>query len=267
MDRKPVNRQIIRDLIPSILLVLSIGLFYFLDQEWNLNAYRWGIFPREIAGLPGILLAPFIHGDSSHLFNNMIPTFVLSFYLFHLYRRIAFPVLSYVWLFTGVWVWVAARDSYHIGMSGVIYGLFGFLFLSGFLRKNYRLTGLSLLIVFLYGSMIWGIFPSEDRISWESHLFGLLAGLSLAVYYRRVGEQPKKYPWEILGPDTYLEQAEARFGKYYWHPAKRASWLREQQAKREREDRTRDSTGDHPQVRYYFRPGAPSDRGDEESRE
>ena len=102
-----------------------------------------------------------------------------------------------IWLFTGFWVWLGARSEAHIGASGLIYGLVCFLFLSGILRKDTRLLAVSLLVTFLYGSLVWGILPVNQGISWESHLFGSVAGLFCAVYYRHEGPQRQKSQWEI----------------------------------------------------------------------
>ena len=102
-----------------------------------------------------------------------------------------------IWLFTGFWVWLAARDSAHIGASGIIYGLVCFLFFSGILRKDKRLLSVSMLVTFLYGSMVWGILPIDQTVSWESHLFGSIAGIFCAVYYRKLGPEQPKPQWEI----------------------------------------------------------------------
>jgi hypothetical protein len=102
-----------------------------------------------------------------------------------------------IWLFTGFWVWLLARESAHIGASGLIYGLVCFLFFSGILRKDTRLMAVSLLVTFLYGSMVWGILPIDQSISWESHLFGSVAGFFCAIYFRHEGPQRPKAQWEI----------------------------------------------------------------------
>lgn len=97
----------------------------------------------------------------------------------------------------GIWVWVGGRSGYHIGASGLVYGLASFLFFSGVIRNDIRLLAISLLVVFLYGSMIWGIFPIFPQVSWESHMLGGISGLVLAIYYRKYGPQKKVYEWEL----------------------------------------------------------------------
>src|SRR5690606_142564 len=157
-----------------------------------------------------ILLSPFLHSPSdwNHIINNSLPIFVLSWALFYFYREIAFSILGIIWITMGTCVWLSANpESYHIGISGVIYGLAGFLFFSGVFRRNKHLLALSLLVVFEYGGMIWGIFPLQERVSWESHLWGAVVGTILAYYYREDGPKQKKYQWEIeeeLGLDEEI---------------------------------------------------------------
>lgn len=240
------------DAVPSLLFVALIWGIYGIGEWMDLRLFQYGLYPRRWEGLIGIFTSPFIHGSVEHVFNNSVPLLVLGFYLFHLYPKLAWKVIIFSVIFEGVWTWISARDSYHIGASGVVYAFFGFLSLSGLLRKNYRLTGLSLLVVFLYGSMVWGVLPIKDGVSFESHLWGLVAGFSLAVYYRKVGEQPRKYTWDIVGQEAYVDEAEAKFGKYYWDPVKREQWLKEQEAlELERQNQERSLVP--PKVVYFFR--------------
>jgi len=184
-----------------LLILLVIWSVHFLNLRFlNLHFLTYGIFPREIEGLKGILFSPFIHStkDFSHIFNNSVPLVVLTWLLRVSYRKLFFKVLIFIWLVSGAWVWIAARGgSYHIGASGIIYGLAFFLFFSGVFRKNMQLMGVSLIVSFLYGSMIWGIFPSEESISFEAHLFGALAGLVLAFYYKKEYAEPEKYNLKV----------------------------------------------------------------------
>jgi membrane associated rhomboid family serine protease len=126
--------------------------------------------------------------------------------LFYFYKEIAWPVLLFLYLLTGIWVWALARGTAaHIGASGIIYGMASFLFFSGIIRREAPLMVITLLVTFLYGGLIWGIFPQffpAQRISWESHLMGLLAGIVLAIYFRKSGPQRKKYEWEDEDSDN-----------------------------------------------------------------
>ena len=197
--------------IPLYLVVFLWLVFWFeVKNGYNFNTY--GIYPRNFYGLKGILFSPFIHGDVKHLYHNSAPLFVLLFSLFYFYRGIAWKVFLYGALLTGMLTWIIGRKSYHIGASGVIYFLFSFIFLSGILRKNYRLVAVSLMIIFLYGSMVWYVFPVKESISWEGHLSGFVIGIIFAVFYRRVGPQKLEYDWEkeTYEPDEFDRLFEER---------------------------------------------------------
>lgn len=182
-----------------IMLLLLMWTSYLADYELGLDLYEWGVKPRDWNGLRGVLFMPLIHSqnDFNHILNNSAPVFVLLASLVYFYRKIAFKVFALVWIFTGLFTWLVARDSYHIGMSGVIYGLVGFLFMSGALRNYRPLMGVSLFVVFLYGSLIWGIFPMQAHVSWEGHLFGLGTGIILSFLFRKQGPQSPKYQYEV----------------------------------------------------------------------
>lgn len=180
------RKRILRAAVLPALVVLLLWVVFLLDHGLQLELYRYGILPRSWAGLPGILLSPFIHGDAEHVFNNSVPIFFLGWSLIYFYPRKAGSVVLVSWLASGIWVWISARGNYHVGASGVVYGLATFLFVSGMLRKQRTLMALSMLVVFLYGSMVWGVFPIVPRVSWESHLWGALSGVLMAILYRNV---------------------------------------------------------------------------------
>lgn len=170
-----------------------------INLGFQLDLYQFGIYPLHAKGLIGILAAPFIHSteDFGHIFNNSVPAFILTWLLFYNYRTIATQVFIIIYFLTGIGMWFLARESYHIGMSGVIYGLTSFLVFSGFFRKNMRVAAVSLFVIFLYGSMVWGIFPTSVHISWEGHALGFFSGIIVAVLYKHSGPQPKKLMYEI----------------------------------------------------------------------
>lgn len=171
-------------------LLIAFAYLVFGNGE---EVAAFGIEPRHWSGLKGILLAPFIHGDYKHLFSNLLPLAVLGSIVFTTYKEISVRVFALVYLLTGIWTWMFARDSYHIGASGVVYGLWSFVLLSGFLRKKKELVVMSFLIAFLYGSMFWGLFPIQKGVSFESHISGMLAGILCAIFYLRQGPQERKY--------------------------------------------------------------------------
>ena len=176
--------------------VLFLWIIFWVEVKFGYNFNKYGIYPRSLKGLRGILFSPFIHGDIKHLYHNSIPLFVLLFSLYYFYRRIAFKVFAYGTLLTGLLTWIIARESFHIGASGIIYMLFSFIFFSGIIRKNYRLIAVSLMVIFLYGSMVWYLLPVKEDISWEGHVSGFIVGILFAFYFRKTGPQKFKYEWE-----------------------------------------------------------------------
>jgi len=166
------------------------------------------------SGLRGIFLSPLIHGSVEHLYNNTIPLAVLMAALFYFYRNIALRVLLIGILVSGFFTWVIGRPSYHIGASGVIYFLASFMFFKGIFTKHYRLVALSLIVVFIYGSMLWYIFPIEDGISWEGHLGGFLTGLGLAYTIKSKIPPRPKFDWER---EDYDEEADAFLRQFDAH--------------------------------------------------
>lgn len=195
----PRERKLVTSAVLPGIAVILLWCVYFVDQQLGLDLYRFGTFPREPSGILGVVTSPFIHGDFEHLLNNSVPLFVLGWALMYFFPRLAGRVVLASWLVSGVWVWLSARASYHIGASGVVYGLAAFLFTSGLLRRQRTLMGLSLLVVFLYGSMLWGVFPIVPRISWESHFWGAATGVAMAFLYRHVPsavQDPRPIVWD-----------------------------------------------------------------------
>ena len=182
-------------IIPGI-FVLLMWMVKLVEILFETDFSRFGIYPLTAKGLPGILFSPFIHANLAHLFSNTVPLFFLSVALFYFYSEVALKVFIWTYFLTGMLVWVGGREAWHIGASGVVYGLASFLFFSGIIRRYFRLIALSLLIVFLYGSMVWGLFPGVYKdVSWESHMLGFFSGAVLAILYRNQGPQKPAYDW------------------------------------------------------------------------
>ena len=196
LDKQQKNKMIGSFLV-GLITVMILGLIFFADREFNLHLSQYGVFPRTVDGLKGILFYPLIHGSLEHLFNNSVPLLVLLFCLFYFYSSIAVRTVVFIYLFSGIWIWISARQNYHIGASGVVYGLAAFIFFSGLFRRDNRMIAISLIVAFLYGSMVWGILPIRERVSWEGHLWGGISGLALAWLYRKDGPQRRMYQWEI----------------------------------------------------------------------
>jgi len=189
-----------------ILYVVGIWFVYWVEIYFNINFNKYGVLPRDLIGLRGVVFTHFIHSDANHLFNNSIPLFVLLLSIFYFYRDIAYKVLFVGGLLSGLLTWVIARDSYHIGASGIVYLLFSFIFFSGIIRKHYRLVALSFMVIFLYGSMIWYVLPIKEGRSWEGHLSGLLIGLCFAVFYRNKGLTKEEHEFSKTAFDLLFDE-------------------------------------------------------------
>jgi membrane associated rhomboid family serine protease len=168
-------------------------------EVWSgLDLVRHGVYPRELAGLAGVLWAPLIHGSFSHLIANTAPIVVLGTALLYGYPRAAKIVIPVLYIGSGVGVWLFAREAYHIGASGLSFGMMFFVFTAGVLRRDRRALGISLAVFLLYGGMLAGLFPGNPGISFEGHISGAVCGITLAILLKRLDPPPaeKKYSWE-----------------------------------------------------------------------
>lgn len=199
-DIKP--KGIIQALLVGLTFTLIPWFVYGYETYTDTHLTEYGLFPRSFAHIYGIFTMPFLHADLQHLLSNTAPLFVLTTFLFYFYRKFFGWVYLFIYLLAGFWTWIIGRPDIHIGASGVVYGLTSYIFFSGVWSKNYRLAAISLLIVFLYGSIIWGIFPIEKAVSWEGHLSGFVAGFILSFYYRKELPQRKKFDWELIDDET-----------------------------------------------------------------
>ena len=194
------------------LFILVLFVVEWIEHTYGMRFAKYGVLPRTLEGLRGVLLSPFIHSDWKHFTNNALPLFVLTATLGFFYKGIAKEVFLWSWLMSGLWLWAIGRPSFHIGASGLLYALASFLFFSGFIRKHTKLMSISMFVVFLYGGMVWGIFPVKKHISWEGHLAGALAGLILAYWFKDNGPPKQVYQYEI---DELLEEQEETYTYEY----------------------------------------------------
>ena len=181
-----------------LFFVLTLWSVFCYELQFQDNLSHFGIYPREVYGLKGILFSPFLHGDIEHLANNSLALLVLLPILRYFYKEQSFVVLFLGILFSGLGTWLLGRPSYHIGASGLIYALVSFIFFKGIFTKYYRLVALSFTIVILYGGSVWYMFPNvKEGISWEGHLAGFLVGLALAMLLKTPQfSKPIFYEWE-----------------------------------------------------------------------
>ncbi|MBI5402778.1 MAG: rhomboid family intramembrane serine protease [Ignavibacteriae bacterium] len=177
--------------IASVFL-LVIWLVKIFEVYTGIDLTEYGVFPHQAKGLRGILFSPFIHSDFTHLISNSTSLFILTFSLFALYTRSSLWVFPIVYIFHGLAVWLFAREAYHIGASGLVYGFASYLFFIGVFRKDSRSIALSLLVVFLYGGLVWGVLPTDPGVSFEAHLAGGVIGLMCSVIFRKYDPLPPK---------------------------------------------------------------------------
>ena len=201
MNLKFEQKQILYALFFPVLFIIALWLIWIVEKTWGADWSRWGIFPGKIEGLRGIITYPLIHANAKHLFSNSIPLLVLSWCLIYFYKDLGYIVFPVLWFFSGLFTWILGRDSWHIGASGLIYSLAFFLFFSGIFRRYIPLMAVSLVVVFLYGSMVWNMFPIAEivdpSVSWEGHLAGAISGLLCALIFVKQGPQkPEPEPEE-----------------------------------------------------------------------
>lgn len=178
----------------TMLLTAIVWIVWLYEQLSGNDLSMYGIIPHNVVGLRGVFFAPYLHGDLMHISSNTIPFIILMTVLLNAYSSISLFVLAALHLLTGFLVWLLSPpDTIHIGMSGVIYGMAGFLVGSGFFRKDLKAFAIAVFVILMYGGMIWGFLPAEG-ISWQSHFFGFLAGVVLSYFFRnkqRTDEAPE----------------------------------------------------------------------------
>lgn len=198
MANNPERRHFFYSMVIPFILCLFMVLSLMLEKGMEWDFHEGGIFPRQLKNIWGIFTFPFIHADWKHFFNNGLSFFILATTLYYFYDPIATKILLLTYLCSGFLLWFIGRSAFHIGASGWVYALAFFLFASGVIRKHIPLIAISLIVVFLYGSMVWHIFPHElnDPVSWEGHLSGAITGIVLAIIYRKEGPQKPVKVWE-----------------------------------------------------------------------
>lgn len=206
MEEINIERKTRLSLFIPLLITFSMWIVKSIEWLFDLSFHSYGVRPRSIEDIYHIFISPYIHKDWEHLWANSIPFLVLSWALFFFYRKIATKTLLIMYLLSGLILWYIGRNAFHIGMSGIIYALATFLITSGLIKKNYRLTALSFIVIFLYGSLFWGLFPILDEVSWEGHLSGTIVGLTLAIYFRKQGPQSLSIPEDDDDNDILPEE-------------------------------------------------------------
>lgn len=195
--RFELKRLLLSAFIPAI-FILTLYLIKFYELAMDTSFVHLGVYPLEKKGVIGIFCHPLVHGSMGHLAANSLPFFLLSWCLYYFYKDIASLILFFIWTGCGALTFIIGTPGWHIGASGIIYGLAFFLFFSGIMKGTRALIAISLLITFLYGSIVWSMFPqfTKPGVSWEGHLSGAIAGMVAAILFRNKGPkraEPKVY--------------------------------------------------------------------------
>ena len=204
MDKETV--QFIRKLGIPLGFVCFIWIIHLLQAITGIDLVRLGVSPRDIDGLPGILTGPMIHGSWEHLFFNSVSFMIMGAIMFWFYPSIALRSIIWMYLLSGLGIWLIGQPhSYHIGASGVVYGMVSFVFWSGVFRRNVKSIVLALIVLVLYAGFFEGIIPGKEGISWEGHLMGGISGIIIAFLYRKAIETDE------VEPELEEEEEEKKF--------------------------------------------------------
>ncbi len=196
----------LKSLFWPITLAFLMVIVFISEQLHLYNQIILGIYPRNVKYLYGIITAPFSHGDVSHILGNLFAFIPLSFFLFYLYKKDAGKILTVLWLLTGFLVWIFGRSVIHIGASGLVYGLQGFLLISGFLKWRADMMAIAALCIILFGTgFYFGMLPFQEGVSWESHLMGFIAGIILSFVFINDGPARKRKILQSLEEDEYAQ--------------------------------------------------------------
>ncbi|MDJ0880482.1 MAG: rhomboid family intramembrane serine protease [Gammaproteobacteria bacterium] len=198
------SRRLLIAFLVVLTFVLLLWLIKLIEYFIGSDLTQFGIYPRRLDGLSGVLFAPFIHGSIAHLFANSAPIIIIGTLLVYGFPRSAVVLIPIVYLIGGLAVWLFAREAYHIGASGIVFGMLFFVFTIGVMRWEQRTIALSLVVFLLYGGMISGVIPGEENVSFESHLSGAIIGIVMALLLKHFDPKPptKQYSWEIEEDDT-----------------------------------------------------------------
>jgi len=208
--QQQTKEKFINSLLIPLIFPLMLWIVQIVTIVLRLNLSWMGILPRTSDGVLGIITGPLIHEGFPHLISNTIPLIILGWIIFFFFHRVAYYLFFFIYLLTDILVWLFARQVYHIGASGIVYGFVSFLFFSGIFRRDNKSIALALLVTFLYGGVVWGVLPGQEGISWESHLSGMISGL-LAAYLFKGIDPPKRYDWEDEPDDFNVDELEVSY--------------------------------------------------------
>ncbi|WP_242928709.1 rhomboid family intramembrane serine protease [Pontibacter vulgaris] len=206
--------------LPGALFVALLWLISLMAYFTNADLTWLGVLPHRFVGLIGIFTGPLVHSGLMHLLSNSFPLLLLSGFILFLHRPVAVRVFVLVYFLSGILTWFIGRQSYHVGASGVVYGLAGYLLFNGLFSRNRAGLAVALAVLFLYAGLFQGLFPTEERISWEGHLGGMLAGLVAAISYsHETAKQRHHELHQTMSPEQHqsstLGQHQSRYKVSY----------------------------------------------------
>jgi membrane associated rhomboid family serine protease len=210
VQKQLLNNKFYYSVFIPLTFPVVMWMVYLISLSLNLDLGRMGILPRDMIGILGIISGPIVHANFSHLLSNTMPLLILGWTIFFFYSKVSYKAFIVIYVLTGLLVWLFAREVYHIGASGIVYGLVSFLFFSGIFRRDNKSIAIALIVTFLYGGIVWGVLPGQKGISWESHLFGGIAGIITAFIFRKIDPQ-KKYDWEDEEDDFDVDELEVSY--------------------------------------------------------
>ena len=195
MDKEE-KKKIKDGLFLALSFILILWIVKLIEINFDISFVKYSMYPRKLSGLKGIVTTPLIHENLMHLFNNSVPLFVSIIGIMYFFRKHAFQIFALIYLVTHFIIWLTAPQSFIIGASGLVYAYLSFLFFVSAFSNNKNMLALSLILIFAYGTMIWGIIPVNTNISWESHLIGAITGFVFAIIYKNKGPKEEKFDWE-----------------------------------------------------------------------
>ena len=198
---KMAANHFLYSMAPAGIAAFLMILVLFLEWAGDFSLAAWGLRPRELRGIPGILFFPFLHANALHLASNLFPFILLSTLVYNTLREIFWKVWTFTFLLSGIWTWCFARPGIVIGASAWVYALLGLFLVAGFLRMGRKVMVIAGGLAFLYGGMVYGLLPVKAGISWEGHLMGLLSGCLAAWYWRKEIKQHHSSPEKPIMPE------------------------------------------------------------------
>ncbi|MGB0850745.1 MAG: rhomboid family intramembrane serine protease [Bacteroidia bacterium] len=191
--------KLVDSIVWPLVITIAIWIVFFLNMTTVVNLNSFGMHPWDVRGVLGIFTMPFLHANFDHLFSNSVPLVLLMGFIFIYFKKDSSKILALNMLSTGfILLFLGQEGTTHIGASGLVYAFIFFLITHAFLSKNKEMLAAAFILIFLYGSLIYGLFPEYGRligknISWEGHLAGAISGVIWGYLFRNTGPQQKTF--------------------------------------------------------------------------